>query len=69
MRVVAVVPAWNASERLGACLDALAEQVEHTVVVDNGSTAEVSGSAFENFVTSAAAHGKDDFADADLKAD
>jgi len=36
--VVAAVPAWNARDRIAEVLDALAEQVTATVVVDNGST-------------------------------
>jgi len=37
-RIVAVVPAWQARERLAATLDALASQLAAIVVVDNGST-------------------------------
>lgn len=35
--VHALIPTWNARERLGAVLDALEGQVEAIVVVDNGS--------------------------------
>jgi len=38
MRVCAVIPAWNARERLPEILLALAGQVEYVVVVDNGSS-------------------------------
>ncbi|MFN2114731.1 MAG: glycosyltransferase family 2 protein [Anaerolineae bacterium] len=38
MRVVAVIPAWNARSRLDDVLDALDGQVEHVVVVDNLSS-------------------------------
>jgi GT2 family glycosyltransferase len=37
MRVVAVVPAWNARERLPAVLAGLSGQIACAVVVDNGS--------------------------------
>jgi GT2 family glycosyltransferase len=37
MKIVAVVPAWRAIERLPAVLDSLIDQVAVTVVVDNGS--------------------------------
>ena len=37
LTVAAVIPAWNAADRIGACLEAVADQVEHVIVVDNGS--------------------------------
>jgi GT2 family glycosyltransferase len=38
MRVIAVVPTWNARARIGEVLERLCPQVEAVVVVDNGST-------------------------------
>jgi GT2 family glycosyltransferase len=38
VRVVAVIPSWNAVQRIGDVLTALDGQVEGVVVVDNGST-------------------------------
>ena len=37
MRVIAVIPAWNARDRLTDVLEALTGQVSSVVVVDNGS--------------------------------
>jgi len=43
MRVIAVIPAWNARGRLPAVLAALAGEVERAVVVDNGSVDGTAG--------------------------
>ncbi len=38
MRVIAVIPTWNARDRIAGVLACLVGQVERVVVVDNGST-------------------------------